>query len=140
MGYNVDKIFEDCAYLSKVHSKKQYEANSDKFKADRYQELESLVKAQDVESECKQLCEDVFMAYKKFGKVRGADQMNLNYFMIFYVFPTILSEEGEKGTEICDVLRDTWNKRFKASISYTDYDTLMEGFQTKIFGIPIGKN
>lgn len=140
MGYNVDKIFADCAYLSKVHSKKQYESHSDRFKTERYQEFSALVNSDDVETECKQFCEDVFMAFKKFGKVRGADQMNLNYFMIFYVFPTILSEEGERATKICDVLRDTWNSRFKANISYTDYNTLMEGFQTKIFGIPIGKD
>ena len=58
--------------------------------------------------------------------------------MIYYVFPTILSEEN--GAAICDTLKDVWNSRFKCNISYTDYDSLMEGFQTKIFGIPIGKN
>ena len=109
MGYKVDKIFEDCACLGKVHSKEQYKVNSDKFKEERYPELETLVKAQDVEAECRQFCEDVFMTFKKFGKVRGTDRMNLNYFMIFYVFPTILSEEGDKAAEICETLKNTWN-------------------------------
>ena len=51
-------------------------------------------------------CEDVFEGFKKFGKVRGADQMNLNYFMIYFVFPTILSEEenGEDLTEDPDLV------------------------------------
>ena len=140
MGYKVDKIFEDCACLGKVHSKEQYKVNSDKFKEERYSELETLVKAQDVEAECRQFCEDVFMTFKKFGKVRGTDRMNLNYFMIFYVFPTILSEEGDKAAEICETLKNTWNSRFKANIAYTDYNTLLDGFEAKIFGIPIGRD
>lgn len=139
MGYNVDKIFQDVAYLSKVHSKGEYESHTKKFKDERYGEFASLVNAADVEAESKNFCEDVFSSFKKFGRVRGADLMNLNYFMIYYVFPTILSEE-EKGTEICDTLKSVWNDRFKSNISYTDYDTLFEGFQTRIFGIPIGKN
>ena len=139
MSYNVDKIFEDVAFLSKVHNKKAYEANTNRFKEERYQELSDLVNAEDVGAEAQKFCEDVFIAFKKFGKVRGADQMNLNYFMIYYVFPTILCEEQE-GKTICDTLKATWNSYFKCNIDYTDYNTLYEGFQTKIFGIPIGKN
>ncbi|MBR5637123.1 MAG: hypothetical protein IKW81_09370 [Pseudobutyrivibrio sp.] len=139
MSYNVNKIFEDVSYLSKVHSKKEYEANSLRFKDERYGELENLISAEDVSAEARSFCEDVFISFKKFGKVRGADLMNLNYFMIYYVFPTILCEEQE-GKAICDAIKDTWNSYFKCNISYTDYNTLYEGFQTKIFGIPIGKN
>ena len=139
MSYNVNKIFEDVAFLSKVHNKAAYEKNTELFKEERYSEFAALVKAEDVSAEAQRFCEDVFMAFKKLGKVRGADQMNLNYFMIYYVFPTILCEEQE-GKAICDSLKDTWNSYFKCNISYTDYNTLYEGFQTKIFGIPIGKN
>lgn len=139
MAYNVKKIFEDCAYLSKVHSKMEYESHTNMFKADRYEELKPLVNADDVKAEAKIFCEDVFMEFKKFGRMRGTDQTNLNYFMIYYVFPTILSEE-ERGTAICDDLRNTWNVYFKCHINYTNYDSLMDGFQAKIFGIPIGKN
>ena len=139
MSYNVNKIFEDVAFLSKVHNKAAYEKNTELFKEERYSEFAVLVKAEDVSAEAQRFCEDVFMAFKKLGKVRGADQMNLNYFMIYYVFPTILCEEQE-GKAICDSLKDTWNSYFKCNISYTDYNTLYEGFQTKIFGIPIGKN
>lgn len=139
MSYNVNKIFEDVVYLSKVHSKSSYESNTNRFKEDRYPEFSDLVKADDVAAESQKFCEDVFLAFKKFGKVRAADLMNLNYFMIYYVFPTILCEEQE-GKVICDTLRDTWNSYFKSNINYTDYNTLYEGFQTKIFGIPVGKN
>ena len=143
MGYNVEKLFEDAGQLSKVNNKKAYEANIEMFKSNRYELLNDLVDADDsqLQSQAKQLCEDVTAAFKKFGKVRGGDLMNLNYFMIFYVFPAIQqNEEKEKSIRICDILRDTWNQHFKSNISYADYDTLLEGFQTKIFGVPIGKN
>ena len=143
MGYNVEKLFEDAGKLSKVNNKKAYEANIEMFKSNRYELLNDLVDADDsqLQSQAKQLCEDVTAAFKKFGKVRGGDLMNLNYFMIFYVFPAIQqNEEKEKSIRICDILRDTWNQHFKSNISYADYDTLLEGFQTKIFGVPIGKN
>lgn len=139
MGFNVEKLFEDVAYLSKVHNKKDYEKQMDMFNEQRYELLKDLVEADDVEASAKELCEDVTAAFKKFGKVRGADLMNLNYFMIYYVFPAILTNEGN-GKEICDKLKDTWNNHFKSTINYTDYETLRDGFQTKIFGIPIGKN
>ena len=138
MGYNVEKIFEDVAYLSKVHTKSDYEKQMDMFNSARYCLLHQLVEADDIESEAQSFCEDVAGTFKKFGKVRGSDLMNLNYFMIYYVFPAILLN-ADDGNRICDTLRDTWNSYFKSSISYTDYDTLKDGFQMKIFGIPIGK-
>ena len=139
MSFEVRKIFEDLSHLSKVHTKKEYAAAMDMFRADRFSLLRDLTESGDYAANSLVLCQDVQDEFKKFGKVRAAELMNLNYFMIYYVFPTILSEE-EKGAEICDTLRDVWNERFKCNINYTDYETLKEGFQTKIFGIPIGKN
>jgi len=139
MNYNVEKIFLDLPRMSKVHTKADYEKYTKVFTEERYGELESLVKADNVEEQCELFCNDVFENYKKFGKVRGGDQMNLNYFMIFFIFPTILTKE-ENGEAICNTLRDIWNKKFDANINYTNYDSLYDGFRTKIFGIPIGKN
>lgn len=141
MGYDVEKIFADVAFLSKIHSKKDYEAWMKNFNDNRYELLSNLVSGQDTTSEAKTFCEDVTNAFKKFGKVRGTDLMNLNYFMIYYVFPAIqMNEENEKAIRICDTLKEVWNTHFKSNINYSDYDSLMEGFQTRIFGIPIGKN
>ena len=136
MAFNISKIFEDVAPLSKISSKKEYEQKMNMFLSDRYELLGDLVTASDVAASSKDFCQGVTDEFKKFGKVRMGDLMNLNYFLIYYIFPAIL----KKGTSICDTLRDTWNSHFNSKINYTDYDTLMEGFQTKIFGIPIGKN
>lgn len=139
MSFEVKKIFEDLSRLSKVHTKKEYEAAMDMFRADRFSLLNELVESNDYAVYSRLFCQDVQEGFKKFGKVRAAELMNLNYFMIYFIFPSILLEK-ENGVEICDVLRDTWNDFFKANINYTDYESLMGGFQTRFFGIPIGKN
>ena len=65
MSYNVDKIFEDVVYLTKVHNKASYESNTNRFKDERYDELSDLVKAEDVAAESQKFCEDVFISFKK---------------------------------------------------------------------------
>ena len=140
MAFEINKIFEDVAPLSKISSKKEYEQKMNMFLSDRYDLLKDLVASTDVAAASKEFCQGVTDEFKKLGKVRMGDLMNLNYFLIYYIFPAVLKNEGENGASICDTLRDTWNSHFKSNINYTDYDTLMEGFQTKIFGIPIGKN
>jgi hypothetical protein len=139
MDFNVKELFLDASYLSKVHTKAEYEKNMEMFKNMRAKHLEGFYEAEDLEQAAKDFCQNCSDAFKKFGKVRGGDLMNMNYFMIYYIFPTIL-EKGEEGIRICDTLRDVWNQHFKCNIRYADYATLMEGFQTRIFGIPIGKN
>ena len=62
--------------------------------------------------------------------------MDLNFFMIYYVFPAILMTQNDNAKLMADTLCETWGKSFKDSkIGYTDYDTLYESFKEKIFGI-----
>ena len=61
MGYNVEKIFDDVAYLSKVHSKNEYDSHTEKFKEDRYGELASLTHADDVAAEAQLFCEEPYL-------------------------------------------------------------------------------
>ena len=72
----------------------------------------------------------------KKGKIDSRTQVDLNFFMIYYVFPTILGTEHEYAKLIADSICSAWGKRFKESqIQYTDYDTLYGSFREKIFGI-----
>ena len=74
--------------------------------------------------------------YEKRGKIRGSLQMDLNFFMIYYVFPSILMTQSDDAKLMADTLCETWGNSFKDSkIGYTDYDTLYESFKEKIFGI-----
>ena len=62
--------------------------------------------------------------------------MDLNFFMIYYVFPAILMTQSDNAKMMADTLCETWGKSFKDSkIAYTDYDSLYSSFREKIFGI-----
>ena len=74
--------------------------------------------------------------FEKRGKIKGKVQMDLNFFMIYYVFPSILMTQSDDAKLMADTLCETWSNSFKgAKIGYTDYDTLYESFKEKIFGI-----
>ena len=66
----------------------------------------------------------------------SAVQTDLNFFMIYYVFPAILLTEHDDAKLIADHLCSRWGEKFKNSkIQYTDYDSLYVSFREKIFGI-----
>ena len=70
------------------------------------------------------------------GRIENVVQLDLNFFMIYYIFPAILKTEHEDARLIADHIRDEWSGRFKDSdIQYTDYDSLYAAFREKIFGI-----
>ena len=76
-----------------------------------------------------------FISPKK-GRIDGVVQLDLNFFMIYYVFPAILLTEHADARLIADRIRDEWSRRFKDSdIQYTDYDSIYGAFREKIFGI-----
>ena len=63
-------------------------------------------------------------------------QADINFFMIYYVFPAILKTGHEDSRLVADSICAEWKGRFKNSeIGYTDYDTLHDSFREKIFGI-----
>lgn len=72
----------------------------------------------------------------KRGKIDSHTQANLNFFMIYYVFPAILSMETEEPELVAKEICNIWSKSFKDSnIQYADYDTLYGAFRKKIFGV-----
>ena len=74
--------------------------------------------------------------FEKRGRIKGNQQMDLNFFMIYYVFPAILMTQSEDAKLMADTLCETWGNSFKDSkIGYTEYDKLYESFKEKIFGI-----
>ncbi len=74
--------------------------------------------------------------FEKNGKISGTVQVDLNFFMIYYVFPAILLTEHEDAKIVADVLCEKWGEAFKNSkIGYTDYASLHKSFREKIFGI-----
>ena len=143
---HVEIIFEDMKPMMKKLKKKNYRINMEEFllrHGHYFQEMTAHTAAAEDKAEAadelaRVFTEQVEKAYisPKKGRVDPVVQLDLNFFMIYYVFPAILKTEHEDARLIADHIRDEWSRRFKDSdIQYTDYDSLYGAFREKIFGI-----
>ena len=143
MLQQVETIFADMAPMLKGLKKKSYEANMKVFREKNNEfffQLMDQLKAGNKEVIAQHLSNSFVSAVKqifeKKGKIKGNVQIDLNFFMIYYVFPSILMTQSDDAKLMADTLCETWGKSFKdAKIGYTDYDKLYESFKEKIFGI-----
>ena len=143
MLQQVETIFENMAPMLKGLKKKSYAANMEAFREKNNEFFFSLMdqlKMGNKEVIAKHLSNSFVSAVKqmfeKNGKIKGSLQMDLNFFMIYYVFPSILMTQSDDAKLMADTLCETWGNSFKGGkIGYTDYDTLYESFKEKIFGL-----
>ena len=143
---HIEVIFDDMKPMMKKLKKKNYKENMDGFlnrHGHYFHEMTAMTagaedkeeKAEEIASVFVDSVEKKFASPKK-GRVDGVIQLDLNFFMIYYVFPAILLTEHEDARLIADRIRDEWSGRFKDSdIQYSDYDTIYAAFREKIFGI-----
>ena len=133
-----------CLEMLKKLKKLSYEENMKRFRKEQghfIDEMISYVKSSsDTEAAAKEIgkvfSDGVFDAFSVNGRIKGRKQADLNFFMIYYVFPAILLTDEDCSAVICDSLRDEWNARFDDTyINYTTYDRLYSTFRNKIFGI-----
>ena len=75
--------------------------------------------------------------FAKRGKISGRSQMDINLFMIYFVFPAILLTQSEYAGLLADAVRDEWRGRFRdsAQINYTTYEEIYSTFQGKVLGL-----
>ena len=75
--------------------------------------------------------------FAKRGKISGRSQMDINLFMIYFVFPAILLTQSEYAGLLADAVRDEWRGRFRdsAQINYTTYEEIYSTFQEKVLGL-----
>ena len=75
--------------------------------------------------------------FAKRGTISGRSQMDINLFMIYYVFPAILLSGSECAVPLADAIRDEWRGRFRdsAQIGYTTYEEISSTFQEKFLGL-----
>ncbi len=142
----IETIFDDMKPMMKKLKKKNYRENMDGFlnrHGHYFHEMTALTAgAEDKEKTAAEIAtvfvdgvERKFISPKK-GRIDGVVQLDLNFFMIYYVFPAILLTEHADARLIADRIRDEWSRRFKDSdIQYTDYDSIYGAFREKIFGI-----
>ena len=143
MLQQVEAVFENMAPMLKGLKKKTYEANMKAFREKNNEFFFSMMdqlKFGNKEVIAQHLSNSFVAAVKqifeKRGKIKGNLQMDLNFFMIYYVFPAILMTQSDDAKLLADTLCETWGNSFKDSkIGYTEYDKLYESFKEKIFGI-----
>lgn len=137
-------IFDQREEMLRKLKKKSYETNMKSFREQHghyFREMMDYMReAEDKEAACDEIATAFTDAVReKFainGKIKGRLQADLNFFMIYYVFPAILMTENEYAEQTTKTLCEKWGTTFKDSkIGYTTYDELYKGFKEKIFGI-----
>lgn len=66
-------------------------------------------------------------------------QIDCNIFVVSYVVPAILEYKGNMSEPFAEKLLDVWNEAFGTQMQGGDYETILGGFNTSIFGINFGK-
>lgn len=143
---NLETMFENVDDMIRNLKKKSYEMNMTQFLEKNghfFQEMTDYVDAsEDKQDAAAELAKRVGESVeKRFSqgirrKIPSHVQADVNFFMIYYVFPALLKTEHAQCRLIADSICTEWKKRFKRSaIGYTDYDSLYESFREKAFGI-----
>lgn len=143
---NVAVIFENKKELMKHLKKKNYETNMlafEKAYGHYFKEMTQYVESADNKEEAAKELAAVFVqdvkekcTPKNKKAIPSYMQVDMNLFMIYYVFPAILLTGHEDSKLIADALCEKWGSSFKDSIiGYTTYDELYNSFKEKIFGI-----
>lgn len=139
-------MFDNRRELTKRLKRKKYEENMEVFRSEYGEVLAEMTAHTESAADKEAAAGEVAAAFTdavhnafaspKNGKIKGYLQVDLNLFMIYYVFPALLLTEHEDANLIAEAICKAWNKRFSdCNIRYTDYETLLEGFRNKIFGI-----
>lgn len=145
MLQGIESIFDNKEKMMKRLKRKTYEENMGIFleknghyfqeMADFAEQSEEKEAATEEIGKCLVQAVNKEFANKK-GKISSRTQADLNFFMIYYVFPAILGMENPDSKIIAEGIRKVWSKSFKESnIQYTDYDSLYQNFHEKILGI-----
>lgn len=143
---NVETMFDNMDQMLKKLKKKSYEENMKLFLGKNQHYFREMTDYMDAVQDKEKAAGDIAAVLgerveNRFGKgekkkISSRMQADINFFMIYYVFPAILKTEHEDCRLIADTVCAEWKNRFKDSaIGYTDYDSLYESFREKIFGI-----
>lgn len=137
-------IFDGMQSMLKKLKKASYEKNMKEFRRCNGHFFQEMTDYLDKQENKEKAAEEVACVFVKAveegftvkGKIKGALQADLNFFMIYYVFPAILLTEHSEAVLLADAICAAWGNTFKNSkIDYTDYDKLYSSFREKILGI-----
>lgn len=148
MTYNTERLtdmFEDRHIYLKKLKQVTYESYTEEF-ANKYgvqidDMLKSVTESEDSATSAKEVAGDfakkTFYRYAKKGKIGGSLMMDLNFMMVYYLFPYLIKQRGVLTGDyqsFAEVLKDRWNEVMGCNISYAPYEELYAGFKKKLFG------
>lgn len=138
-------MFDNMEAMMDHIKKKVYKERMEIFQeknADTLREMIGIVEnAEDQQAAAAQvaaaLADFVEARFSKRGKISGRKQMDINLYMIYFIFPSILLTKSACAEMLADAIRDEWRGRFRdsAQMNYTTYEELCGTFQEKIFGM-----
>ena len=140
----IEVVFDDMNEMLKRLKKKIYESNMNLFRNKNehyFHEMTDFVDAAEDKAAAESEIAEVFIRaakgrFERTGKISSRTQADMNFMMIYYVFPSILLTNHAEADNIAKTLCAKWGESFKDSkIGYTDYDKLYNSFNEKIFGI-----
>ena len=141
---HVESMFDGMTDMMKKLKKVSYEKNMKAFRernAHFFLEMTSYVERAENHDVAASETAEAFVsgvrkAFSANGRMKSRMQADLNFFMIYYVFPALLLTGCEYEDLLAKSICGLWGSTFKDSkIGYTDYNRLYEGFREKIFGI-----
>ena len=141
---HIENLFDNMTTMMKKLKKQTYKDNMNMFREKNDPLLKEMAdymeREEDKDDAAKRIAEVFIDAvqdkYSKHGKVKGRTQADLNFFMIYYVFPSILLTSSQHGDLIAQSICRRWGSKFKNSnIGYANYDKIYDSFRSKIFGI-----
>lgn len=141
---HVEVIFNNMPEMLKRLKKASYAERMEKFRDEHghfFREMTDAVElAEDRDAKAAEIAGVVVEAARERftvrGRINGRTQTDMNFFMIYFVFPAILMTRSTCADQVAKAIRDQWSRTFKNSdIGYTDYESLLGSFTEKIFGI-----
>ena len=135
MEKHIKEIFADYEYMLKKFRKNDYIKNMELFEKKWGEILSNTVDAGNYDEISKETISQIQKIYSRFGKLSKTKKMDLGLYMIYFVFPGILRTNRDGAEEFCDTLLATWNELMDTDIEYLNYDDILEGFNTKMFGM-----
>lgn len=138
-----EKLFDNMSDMMKKLKKASYEKRMEEFRKENgsfFQEIIDYMEENDDKEAAAQKIGDEFVervktAFEVRGKIRSRTGADLDFFMIYYVFPALLLTDSAYADHAAQAIRTSWNREFKKNISYTTYDKLYQSFREKILGI-----
>lgn len=125
---NEQLLSEMTGYAERAENQNQVE-NEDQDQVEKLDEAAAQV--------AKAFADAVEARFAKRGKISGRSQMDINLFMIYFVFPAILLTKSDCAVSLADAIRDEWRGRFRdsAQLDYTTYEEISETFKEKFLGL-----